>query len=253
MSIRGLDEEAYYIIPAYCYELERMNPGTKRHIHTDENNQFGSHSSIRPVIVLDATHLKSKYKGVMFVANALDGNRNIYPVSFGIGDLETDASWHWFFTKLHEAIGECPNLGNMKHTCKLKKRDKMLMHFEQTAKSYSMVEFDRYFRKIKGKEQAGLYKWSRAHMDERRYNVMTTNIAESINLVLRFARMLPVYNVVDGDMDGLVHLTNNNCTYRKFQLAQLSCKHIVAVCRFLKLNVYSKTSGYYTRKTWLDA
>ncbi|XP_020410730.1 uncharacterized protein LOC109946660 [Prunus persica] len=147
-------------------------------------------------------------------------------------------------------------------------------------------------------------------MDGRRYNVMTTNISESINSVLRFARMLLVvhligeiinllvkwftehrelalkctkilcpnfgkkrlrnrlddaarmnvvklnnvqYNVVYGDMDGLLHLANNNCSCRKFQLEQLPCKHIVAVSHFLKLNVYSKTYGYYTRKTWLDA
>ncbi|CAL8163285.1 unnamed protein product [Prunus armeniaca] len=63
-----------------------------------------------PVIAVDATHIKSKYKSVMFVANAFDGNRNIYPLAFGIGNLEMNASWHWCFTKLHEAIGECPNL-----------------------------------------------------------------------------------------------------------------------------------------------
>ncbi|XP_034198149.1 uncharacterized protein LOC117613671 [Prunus dulcis] len=360
LSIRGSAEEAYYILPAYCYELERMNPGTKTDIRTDENNHFvylfmavgacirGFRSSMRPVIAVDATHLKSKYKGVMFVANAFDGNRNIYPLAFGIGDLETDASWHWFFTKLHEAIGECPNLviisdrnvsienvwnkifptaqhgicfyhmkGNMKRTFKLKKRDHILMHFEKAAKSYSIAEFDCHFRKIKRKEhvaqyleEAGLHKWSRAHMDGRRYNVMTTNIAESINSVLRFARMLPVvhligeivnllvkwfterrelalnctttlcpnfgekklrnrledaarmnvvkvnnaqYNVLDGNMDGLVDLTNNSCSCRKFQLEQLPCKHVVAVCSFLKVSVYAKASRYYTRKTWMDA
>ncbi|CAL9012230.1 unnamed protein product [Prunus brigantina] len=299
-------------------------------------------------IVVDATHLKCKYKGVLFVANAFDGNRNIYPLAFGIGDLETDASWHWFFSKLHEVIGECPNLvivfyrnisienvwhnifpttqhgicfyhmkGNMKRTFKLKKRDKLLLYVEQAAKSYGIAEFDRHFRKIKGNdevaqylESAGLHKWSRAHMDGRRYNVMTTNIAESINSVLRFARMLPVvhlideiinllvkwfnkhrdfalkctstlcpdfgekklrrrlecasrmnvvklnhvvYNVVDSDMDGHVHLMNNTCNCRKFQLEQLPCKHVVAICRFLKLNVYSMASRYYTRNTWLDA
>ncbi|CAL2266732.1 unnamed protein product [Prunus armeniaca] len=65
---------------------------------------------MRLVIAVDATHLKSKYKSVMFVANAFDSNRNLYPLAFGIEDLETNASWHWFFTKLHEAIGECLNL-----------------------------------------------------------------------------------------------------------------------------------------------
>ncbi|VVA40006.1 PREDICTED: FAR1-RELATED SEQUENCE, partial [Prunus dulcis] len=146
---------------------------------------------------------------------------------------------------------------------------------------------------------AELHKWSRAHMDGRRYNVMTTNIAELINLVLGFARMLPMvhligeiinllvkwftkrrelalnytttlcpnfgekklrnrlddaarmnvvklnnvkFNVLDGDIDGLVDLTNNSCSCRKFQLEQLPCKHVVAVCLFLKLNVYSKAS-----------
>ncbi|XP_021832456.1 uncharacterized protein LOC110772332 [Prunus avium] len=138
------------------------------------------------------------------------------------------------FTKLHEAIGEYPNLviisdrnvsienvwnkvfpraqhgicfyhmkGNIKRTCKLKKRDQILMHFEQAAKSYSIAEFDCHFRKIKRKEhvaqyleQAGLHKWSRAHMDGHRYNVMTTNIAMSINSVLRFARMLLVVHLI---------------------------------------------------------
>ncbi|XP_034217404.1 uncharacterized protein LOC117628979 [Prunus dulcis] len=205
----------------------------------------------------------------------------------------------------------------MKRTFKLKKRDHILMHFEKAAKSYSIAEFDCHFRKIKRKEhvaqyleEAGLHKWSRAHMDGRRYNVMTTNITESINSVLRFARMLPVvhligeivnllvkwftdrrelalnctttlcpnfgekklrnrledaarmnvvkvnnaqYNVLDGDMDGLVDLTNNSCSCRKFQLEQLPCKHVVAVCRFLKVSVYAKASRYYTRKPWMDA
>ncbi|CAL2238738.1 unnamed protein product [Prunus armeniaca] len=70
---------------------------------------IGFQSSMQPVIVVDVTHLKCKYKGVLFVANAFDEYRNIY-LAFGIGNLETDASWPWFFGKLHEVIGECPNL-----------------------------------------------------------------------------------------------------------------------------------------------
>lgn len=65
---------------------------------------------MRPMIDVDATHLKCKYKGVLFVAAAFDGNRNIYPLAFGTGDLETDAALEWFFTILHCAIGDCLNL-----------------------------------------------------------------------------------------------------------------------------------------------
>ncbi|XP_008241004.1 PREDICTED: uncharacterized protein LOC103339486 [Prunus mume] len=58
------------------------------------------------------------------------------------------------------------------------------------------------------------------------------------------------FNVLDGDLNGLVHLQNRSCTCRKFDLEQLPCKHAIAVCRHLKLNPYSFASSYYTRATW---
>ena len=46
-------------------------------------------SSCRPVISIDATYLKEKYKGVLFVAVTKDGNEQIYPLAFGFADGET--------------------------------------------------------------------------------------------------------------------------------------------------------------------
>ncbi|CAL2271465.1 unnamed protein product [Prunus armeniaca] len=134
---------------------------------------------MRLVIDVDATHLKCKYKAILFVVTALDENRNIYPLTFGIGDLETDVAWEWFFTKLHFAIGDCSNLvvisdrnlsienglkivcpgaargicfyhlkGNMKVSFMLKKQDPILGFFVQAAKSYRLVEFNCYFSMI---------------------------------------------------------------------------------------------------------
>ncbi|XP_034202740.1 uncharacterized protein LOC117617471 [Prunus dulcis] len=299
--MRGSAEESYSLLPSYCYELERTNPGTLTYIETDAADHFlyffmsigscirGFKSSMRPVIAVDATHLKCKYKGVLFVATAFDGNRNIYPVAFGIGDLETDAAWEWFLRKLHCAIGDCSNL---------------------VVISDRNVSIQHGLRRVFPGASHGVEKWSRAHCDGRRYNVMTTNIVESINSVLRFARMLPVlhlideitnllltwfserrdlamkchstlcpdlgeqklrkrldaasrmnvvkindveYNVLDGDLNGLVHLANRSCTCRKFDLEQLPCKHAIAVCRHLNLNPYSFASSYYTRATWAAA
>ena len=66
---------------------------------------FGFHTSIRPVITIDGTFLKANYIGILFVTACKDDNNNIYPLCFGIGDSENDASSEWFFRKLHEAIG----------------------------------------------------------------------------------------------------------------------------------------------------
>ena len=54
----------------------------------------------RLVIAIDGTHLKRKYKGVLFVIITMDGNEQIYPLAFGFGDLENDRGWTWFLIKL---------------------------------------------------------------------------------------------------------------------------------------------------------
>ena len=70
----------------------------------------GFHTSIRLVIVVDGTFLKSKYLGTLFVAASKDGNNQIYSLDFGIGDSENDASWEWFLTKLYDVIGHVDDL-----------------------------------------------------------------------------------------------------------------------------------------------
>ena len=59
----------------------------------------GFHTSIRHVIAVDGTFLKAKYLWTLFIAACKDGNNQIYPLAFGIGDSENDASWEWFLQK----------------------------------------------------------------------------------------------------------------------------------------------------------
>ncbi|BBH09175.1 hypothetical protein Prudu_021599 [Prunus dulcis] len=185
MSTRGSVEEAYSLLPAYCHELERVNSDTRTYIHTDENNHFFKlHGAI------------GECPNLVIISD-----RNI----------SIENVWHNVFPTAQHGICFYHMKGNMKHTFTLKKSDKLLLYFEQAAKSYGIAKFDCHFGKIKGNdevaqylESAGLHKWSRAHMDGRRYNVMTTNIAESINSVLRFARMLPVVHLIDEIINLLV-------------------------------------------------
>ncbi|GJS66388.1 transposase, MuDR, MULE transposase domain protein [Tanacetum coccineum] len=49
---------------------------------------------LRPVLMIDAVHLKGLYKGTNLVVVAMDGNNQIVPIGFGICKGETGPCWH---------------------------------------------------------------------------------------------------------------------------------------------------------------
>ncbi|CAN1177263.1 hypothetical protein LINPERHAP2_LOCUS32998, partial [Linum perenne] len=49
-----------------------------------------------PVMQVDGTFLKGKYKGTLLVATAIDGNRQILPLAFAIVESENTRNWPWF-------------------------------------------------------------------------------------------------------------------------------------------------------------
>ncbi|CAL9025821.1 unnamed protein product, partial [Prunus brigantina] len=243
--VRGSPEESYAILPSYCAMLEAKNPGTITHIETDSNNHFmyffmslgpcirGFRTVIRPVIALDGTFLKGKYRGTLFVATCKDGNNQIYPIAFGVGDSENDASWNWFLTKLRGAIGDINDLvfisdrhesirkaistifPDAHHgACIFHISQNLKNHFKherahslyfRAAKAYLVHEFDRLMVQIFNIDSkvgdylnaAGYEKWARAHFNGKRYNLMTTNIAECFNSITRDARKLPITNFME--------------------------------------------------------
>lgn len=65
---------------------------------------------MRRVIVVDGTFLKNKYKGVLLVATAVDGNSNLYPIAFGVVDSENVESWGWFFRQLSVVVADSKDL-----------------------------------------------------------------------------------------------------------------------------------------------
>ncbi|KAH0642077.1 hypothetical protein KY289_033051 [Solanum tuberosum] len=76
--------------------------------------------------------------------------------------------------------------------------------FYNAAKVYSLKEFDNHFVEFKNKCLAaavvleydiGFEKWSREHFPGNRYDVMTTNIAESLNAMLIDEREYPMASI----------------------------------------------------------
>ncbi|KAK2652378.1 hypothetical protein Ddye_012234 [Dipteronia dyeriana] len=91
--------------PSSGYVLEQKNSDTITDLQCDEDGKFlyffmsidaslrGFWTCIRPIIVVDDTHLKGRFEGTMFVATTQDGNEQVYLVAFWYGDSENNFSW----------------------------------------------------------------------------------------------------------------------------------------------------------------
>ncbi|KAK1587791.1 hypothetical protein Q3G72_016837 [Acer saccharum] len=189
-SVFGDPWESFKTLPAYFHMLEKSNLGTKTKIATDKQNRFkygfmalGAcierfNTVIRPVIVVDATHLKSKTRGVLLVAVCKDGNEMICPLAFGFANSECSKSWIWFLKQLHDVIlhpelvmivsdlhtgisngmrAIFPNAAhvvyayhlanNLKQHCW--KRGDVIYHYYHAAYAYRVEKFDRVMAELK--------------------------------------------------------------------------------------------------------
>ena len=77
--------------------LEQQTPRTMTKLQVDDDNRFeicfmafdayifSFHEFCRSVIAIDRTHMKEKYKEILFIAITMDGNDKIFPIAFGVG------------------------------------------------------------------------------------------------------------------------------------------------------------------------
>ena len=110
------------LLPDYCYNLQCTNLGIVTAIETDDEHRFTNFfmalgcsvrafsQYLRPVICIDAAFLKGRYLGHLFIAVALDGNNQIYPIGFGVGKKEDHDTWCWFLMRIKECIPDLSEL-----------------------------------------------------------------------------------------------------------------------------------------------
>ncbi|XP_047315849.1 uncharacterized protein LOC124919619 [Impatiens glandulifera] len=116
-AMRGSFEEGYRLLPQYCEQVKRTNPGSIASVYsspTDNSFQrlfvsfqasiFGFLNACRPLIGLDRTYLKSKYLGTLLLATGFDGDGALFPLAFGVVDEETEENWMWFLSELHNLL-----------------------------------------------------------------------------------------------------------------------------------------------------
>ncbi|XP_022014464.1 uncharacterized protein LOC110913956 [Helianthus annuus] len=174
--LQGTIRDSFAELPIYCYNLKLANPGSVTHILVDEQSRFemvfvalgaairSFMFNLRPVVIIDAAHLKGEFKGTLFLAVGMDGNNQILPLAYGIGKSEDGESWTWFLSKLRDCVGEIADMAII----------------SDRANSIHVLT------------NIGFCRWARAHCPGNRYHYMTSNSAESINSLSRFSRKMPI-------------------------------------------------------------
>ena len=185
------------------------------------------------MLAIDATQLKGKYKGVLFVATTLDGNNQIVLIAFGVGESENNHSWKWFLDNLNFTLGYLPGLvilsdrhkGLMKEVPEVFQyathgycayhiyrnlvdtfKDKSLETlYWQAVKTCRKAEFEKIMDNIKMANppvfawltEIGYERWASSHFPGKRFNFVTTNISECVNALFKEAREYPVTRLIE--------------------------------------------------------
>lgn len=188
---------------------------------------------MRKVLVVDGTFLRGKYKGTLLTATTQDGNFQIFPIAFAVVDTENDESWEWFFRTLSSVIPDDVSLAIIsdrhksigkairtvypmasRGICTYHLYKNILLRFrgkdafglvKKAANAFRLIDFEATFSQIEALNPAlhsylvtaDVRLWTRVHFPGDRYNITTSNIAESINKVLSHARSLPIVHLLD--------------------------------------------------------
>ncbi|XP_044508247.1 uncharacterized protein LOC123227487 [Mangifera indica] len=116
-AIYGSSEEGYCLLPSYCEQIKKTNPGSIAEVFTTgADNRFqrlfvsfyasiyGFLNGCLPIVSVGGIQLKSKYLGTLLSATSFDADGGLFPVAFGVVDAESDECWMWFLSELHKAL-----------------------------------------------------------------------------------------------------------------------------------------------------
>ncbi|KAK4385882.1 hypothetical protein Sango_2712200 [Sesamum angolense] len=220
-------------LPAYLGAIQKYNPGTiVEWKHKGLQASTGKYvmgyvfwafkpcidgfQFCRNVISVDGTHLYTKYKYKLLIAAAMDGINRYCSLAFAVVDEETYPSWKWFLQQLSRHVirgrrGMC--LISDRHAGLIKAvREGPDFVSPHGVHRYCLRHFNRIMDEIKKQDvKAFAYldainkeKWTASHDGGWRCGILTTNMSECINGVLR-GLALPVSALVEITLERTVH------------------------------------------------
>ncbi|KAK4792168.1 hypothetical protein SAY86_022603 [Trapa natans] len=161
-ALHGTFEEGYRLLPAYCDQIRKTNPGSIASVFaTGQDNCFqrlfisfrssiyGFINGCRPLLEIDRVHLKGKYLGALLCAAAVDADDSLFPLAVAVVDMETDENWMWFMSELRKLLGM--NTENMPRLTILSERQRGMVeavetHFPSACHGFCLRHVSEHFR-----------------------------------------------------------------------------------------------------------
>lgn len=248
-AIYGSFEQGYYLLPAFCDQIKKTNPGSVAEVFTTGPDCrfhrlfisfyasiYGFVNGCLPIIGLGRIQLKSKYLGTLLSATSFDGDGGLFPLAFGVVDVENDESWTWFLSELHKALEmnteRIPELTFLSHGQKtiadaVKRKfpgsfhaiclrylteslgrefrnSRLVQLLWRSAYSTSILGFKEKLAEIqevspeaaKWIQEHPPNQWALVHFEGKRYGHLSSNIDEFNHWVFE-ARELPIIQVIE--------------------------------------------------------
>ncbi len=110
--------EQFFLLPSYLEELSNTNEGVYHFLQVDEENfsfrrvfvcpqhACGAFVMSLPIVALDGTFLKTRFRQTLLVAVGRDGNNDAFLLAWAIVEGESAESWGFFLEHLTIAIPE---------------------------------------------------------------------------------------------------------------------------------------------------
>ena len=128
-DIHGMEKLSYDKLRWYCNAVKRTNPGSVADYEIDPSSQkfrrlficfsaclLGFLRGCRPLIFLDGTHIKNKYRGCLLSAVCKDPNDDLFTIAYAVVDAENDINWEWFCFKLRDMLDSHHGMGFTRFT-----------------------------------------------------------------------------------------------------------------------------------------
>ncbi|XP_010513253.1 PREDICTED: uncharacterized protein LOC104789219 [Camelina sativa] len=223
--------------PGTIYKLEFTGGGVNakqfKYLFFSLGAYIAGIKHMRKVFLVDGTIIKNKFKGVLIAASMQDANFQVYPVAFAVVDAENDLAWTWFFKQLSLIVLDASDLvlvsdrhrsiyAGVRKVYPQAFHGACAVHIERNvrakfhgeglsnlvgkaARAFNVGDFDESYNEIalRNKKCAAYLDaiprehWTQAFCEAKRYNIMSSNIAESLNGVLGKILELPIVSMVE--------------------------------------------------------